>query len=64
MPDQNRYLAEMGYTAYARSRSFDQPALLPPFDDLPEAEQRAWIRASAAIRRRVVKWNMPAEQEA
>lgn len=63
-PDHNRYLAEMGYTAYARSRTRDQQRSVPSFDELPEAEHRAWISAAAAIRRRVVTWRMPAEQEA
>ena len=63
MTDHNRYLADMGYAAYERTLRLLGIWKDPAFDELDAPHQRAEIERAAAIRRRVVKWGLTAEEE-
>ena len=61
----NPYLAEMGYATYAKTTDNKnyQGLPMPTRETLPAPQKTAWINAAAAIRRRVVRNGMSAEQD-
>ena len=61
----NLYLSEMGYMTYAKTTDNKnyQGLPMPTWETLPVPQKTAWINAAAAIRRRVVRNGMSAEQD-
>lgn len=59
------WLGGMAHVAYTRSLARDGAGsdMPPSFDALPPPEQQAWSLAAAAVRRRVVAWDLTAEPE-